>query len=137
VFYRTEHPERYNPRILRAQVLDHDPQVVLRRIWPAKGEPFHEQVRHSIRERKVETWRHGASWCVRQRIEVADENATLIYEVTDHHAAADHAGITAAHATRTLGALLGSAQAKEASQGHRVIEPRPHGRAPIGDLETA
>ncbi len=104
---KTEHPERYNPAIARASVIDHDPTVVLRRIWPASGTPFEEYVRHTIRARRVEYRHFGAGWAYAQAIvEAGNDQACLVYEVDDPTQAASCAGITAEHAQRTLRHLI-------------------------------
>jgi hypothetical protein len=103
---KTEHPERYNPSIERASVLDHDPTVVLRRIWPTSGTPFEEYVRHTVRARRVEYRHHGAGWAYAQAIVEVDDEPCLVYEVDDPTQAASCAGITPEHAQRTLRHLL-------------------------------
>ena len=106
---KTEHPERYNPTIRRAQLLDHDPTVVLRRTFPASGKPFDESVRHACRERRVEYQRHGFAWKTAQAIVVHEDETWLVYEVDDPQAALADAGISANHAQRTLDYLVTAA----------------------------
>ena len=103
---KTEHPERYNPTITRAAVIDHDPTTVLRRIWPASGRPFEEYVQHTIRARRVEYRHYGAGWAYAQAIVEIDDEPCLIYEVDDPGQAASCAGITPEHAQRTLQHLI-------------------------------
>lgn len=103
---KTEHPERYNPTIARAELIDHDPTVVLRRTWPAEGKPFAEYVRHELRAHRVEYQRYGLTWRTAQALVETDDGPCLIYEVLDAEGAQAHAGIDAAHARRTLEHLL-------------------------------
>lgn len=103
---KTEHPERYNPAIRGAEVLDHDPTTVLRRTIPTAGAPFAEYVRHAIRVRRVEYQRYGTRWCTAQALIETEEGPQLVYEVCGAAEARAHAGIDAAHARRTLEHLL-------------------------------
>lgn len=103
---KTEHPERYNPAIESADLLDHDPTVVLRRTNPAQGEPFAEYVRHALRSHRVEYQRYGFNWSTAQAIVDTESGPHLVYEVDGAEAARDDAGIDAAHATRILTHLL-------------------------------
>ncbi|MDJ0975418.1 MAG: DUF1857 family protein [Planctomycetota bacterium] len=105
---KTEHPERYNPGIERADLLDHDPTVVLRRTWPAAGEPFAEYVRHQLSAHRVEYQRYGRTWSTAQALVETADGPYLVYEVSHPELARDHAGIDAAHAKRTLEHLLES-----------------------------
>ena len=110
---KTEHPERYNPTIERAAVIDHDPTTVLRRIWPAGGSPFEEYVQHTIRSRRVEYRHYGAQWAYAQAIVEIDDEPCLIYEVDDPGQAESSAGITPEHAARTLQYLIDRASTQQ------------------------
>ncbi len=123
---KTEHPERYNPAITRAELLDHDPTVVLRRTWPTRGEPFAEYVRHQIRTHRVEYQRYGRRWSTAQAVVDDEDGAWLVYEVCEAELARTHAGIDAAHAERILshlvkacaGMMNGSAHAPRTKSGN-------------------
>lgn len=106
---KTEHPERYNPGIREATVLDHDPTVVLRRTVPTTGAPFNESIHHACRDRRVEVRRHGRAWSTAQAVVTAGQHTWLVYEVSDPAAAAAEAGIDAAWARRTLEHLVRAA----------------------------
>lgn len=103
---KTEHPERYNPTIRRADLLDHDPTVVLRRTYPTKGQPFAEYVRHALSEHRVEYQRYGLEWRTAQALVETENGPYLIYEVYGAEEARVDAGIDTAHAERTLGYLI-------------------------------
>lgn len=104
---KTEYPERYNPTIERADLIDHDPTVVLRRTFPVSGQPFAEYVRHALSSHRVEYQRYGFEWRTAQAlVETEDGAHHLVYEVYDAEAAYTDAGIDAAHAERTLTHLL-------------------------------
>lgn len=123
---KTEHPERYNPAITHAELLDHDPTVVLRRTWPTQGEPFAEYVRHQLRAHRVEYQRYGLRWSTAQAVVDDDDGAWLVYEVYEAELARTHAGIDAAHAQRILGQLVeacavmrnGAARSPETKNGN-------------------
>lgn len=121
---KTEHPERYNPAITRADLLDHDPTVVLRRTWPADGEPFAEYVRHELRAHRVEYQRYGLTWSTAQAIVDTDAGPCLVYEVDGAELARAHAGIDAAHAERTLRQLL-AASANGPNGKNGAARPKP------------
>ena len=108
---KTEHPERYNPGIRAATVLDHDPTVVVRRTVPTRGDPFNELVRHACRDRRVEVQRYGGTWCTAQAVVTCKQDWTwLVYEVSDPVAAKSEGGIDEASARRTLQHLVRAAR---------------------------
>ncbi len=108
---KTEHPERYNTAVRRADLIDHDASVVVRRTYPGDdGEPFVEWVRHEIRATRVETRRSGCEWKRAQAIIDTPEGPCLVYEVNDVEAASNGGGITPTHASRVLQQLVEAAR---------------------------
>ncbi len=111
---KTEHPERYNPRFRSAQLIDHDPTVVLRRLYPREGAPFTEFVHHERGELRVECVRPGG-WRTAQAVVETDEGRFLVYEVSDERAARA-TGINRRRAERTLRQLLAGAELRRRSR---------------------
>lgn len=111
---KTEHPERYNPRFQRARLLDHDPTVVLRRLYPREGRPFDEYVHHARGETRVEYQRHGEGWRSAQAVVDTKEGRFLVYEVSDEDSAR-LTGMNARRAERTLRGLLAGAELRRRS----------------------
>lgn len=105
---KTEHPERYNASVRRADLIDHNASVVVRRTYPGNGEPFVEWVQLEARRTRVETRRSGCAWKRAQAIVDTPDGPCLIYEVDD----ADAADVDSNHASRVLAQLLAAAQGR-------------------------
>ena len=108
---KTENPELYNRALARAEVIDHDATVVIRRAHPARGEPYLESITHARADLRVECRRHGQSWLRAQRLVECDDGPCLVYEVDDKQAAAEHGCIDPVYAERVLEQLVATAQA--------------------------
>lgn len=114
---KTEHPERYNPRLKGAEVIDQDASMVLRRTYPGSGAPFVEWIRHASGTKRVEYRRNGETWRTAQAVVDTPEGPHLVYEVDDEQGDAGSAGIDAGHAARVLRELLKAA--RETQTEHR------------------
>jgi len=108
---KTENPELYNRALARAEVLDQDATVVIRRAHPARGEPYLESLTHACAEVRVEVRRHGHTWRRRQALVESGDGPCLVYQVDDAEAAATHGGIDGAYARHVLEQLVSTARA--------------------------
>jgi hypothetical protein len=107
---KTEHPERYDAALRRAELLDHDAQLVCRRTVPCAGRPYIEWVEHARRVARVETRRRGQAWRRAQAVVDGPGGPWLVYEVDDLEAAASTGEADPARARRILERLLESAR---------------------------
>jgi len=99
---KTEYPERYNDALNRAELLDHDAHIVVRRTWPALGEPYLEWIRHEASATRVEYERRGHLFRRAQAVLETPEGLCLVYQVDDVEAACTQGGVDASHAGRVL-----------------------------------
>ena len=109
---KTEHPERYNGALQRAEVIDADASTVVRRTFPGEGEPFVEWIRHEAHAGRVEYRRSGHAWRRAQAVVQTAEGLYLVYEVDDPEAAVEMGGIDARHASHVLAQLAAAAQGR-------------------------
>ena len=107
---KTEHPERFNPAVARAEVLDHDASVVVRRTYPSQGQPYIEWLEHERRATRVVLRRRGSSWHRAQALVEGPDGPHLVYEVDDPEAAAADGGIDACYAEGVLAQILAAAR---------------------------
>ena len=108
---KTENPELYNRTLARAEVIDHDATVVVRRAHPLSGESYLEWITHACAETRVECRRHGQGWLRAQSLVETEDGPCVRYEVDDAQAAAEHGGVDADYALRVLEQLVATAQA--------------------------
>lgn len=106
---KTEFPQRFDQTLRGAEVLDHDPTTVVRRIHPYRGASFEETVHHDRDGLRVRIQRSGCGWQVAQRVIEDDRGPWLVFEVSDPDAARQEAGLTRDRAERTLRQLLRAA----------------------------
>ena len=107
---KTEHPQHYVDAVARAEVIDHDARTVVRRTWPQAGAPYIERIRHEVRNRRVETERHGHGFRRALARVLTPEGPCLVYQVDDPEAARTEGGIDEHHATSVLDRIMQRAQ---------------------------
>lgn len=101
---QVEHPERYLPGLRGAEVLDHDPGLVLRRAVSGAGETWLEWVRTAPREQRLEVRRRGATWAWAEGVREQAGATWLVVEVREARAARTQGGIDARWARALLAA---------------------------------
>lgn len=110
ILHKTEYPEEYCDAVTRAEVIDHDALTVVRRTWPAGGDPYIEYIHHQVCDVRVECERSGQHFRRAQAYVETPRGPCLVYQVDDPEAARRSGGIDASYASEVLQRLVDKAQ---------------------------